>query len=251
MCCLLCFDSSPVPDDPKAGRPNEFDISMLEALWKGQPACCVSYFCAPCAAYYVRYTVLEGDMSQYSCCQGYFNLPCFHAGMLGESRAPQCCLCVESCCCVGPSISASRLYVMDMYDLRSDPCDNRFIRFSNCLNISACICNTLAICFEELRECARLLDCIANIVFYCTIGCMAGQTLHEVKFRKTATGSALSRTNGNTLRSTMIVVSEPKEPGPPSHGLPIGEQNDGESKASAPPLPVPVAVAIPAEEEVS
>lgn len=71
-------------------------------------------------------------MSKYICCQGYMNCMCFKAGSCGESSCPELCLCLESFCCLGPAMSSSRMFVMDQYDLRPDPCDNRLIRFTNC-----------------------------------------------------------------------------------------------------------------------
>ena len=50
----------------------------------------------------------------------------------GEQRCPRFCLALESCLCLGLSMSSTRNFVMDTYDLRPDPCDNRLIRFSNC-----------------------------------------------------------------------------------------------------------------------
>ena len=136
MCCLLCFDGSPIEGDLKASRQNVFQISLTEGLYKKQvfndwiyftfltsyqPVCCITYLCAPCCTYYTRYRVLDGDMSKYSCCQGYLNVACFRSGTLGESSCPECCLCLESFCCLGPSMSSSRLFIMDQYDLRPDP----------------------------------------------------------------------------------------------------------------------------------
>ena len=45
-------------------------------------------------------------------------------------------------------------------------------RFNNCMQCLACICDLLAICFEGLRDCARIVDCIAHIVFCMTAGRM-------------------------------------------------------------------------------
>lgn len=132
VCCLLCFSDEPVPDDPKAGRVNQFQITMMDGLCKNQPVCCLTCFCAPCSAYYTRYRVLDGDMTRYVCCQGYMNCSCFKAGSCGEKSCPECCLCLESFFCIGLSMSSSRMYIMDRYDLRPDPCDNRLIRFNNC-----------------------------------------------------------------------------------------------------------------------
>ena len=60
---------------------------------------------------------------------------CFRAGTLGERDCPSLCLCCESFLCVGPGMSSSRIMVMDQYGLRADPCDNRVIRLTNCLQI--------------------------------------------------------------------------------------------------------------------
>lgn len=62
----------------------------------------------------------------------------------------------------------------------SDPCDNRIIRFNNCIQILACICSILAIFFEELREIAECINLIADIVYYITSGCMQAQTFIEL-----------------------------------------------------------------------
>eukprot|EP01041_Mallomonas_annulata_P010134 gene10134-21133_t len=170
MCCLLCFDGSPLENDRRASNPNQFQISFVDALYKNQPYCCVAYCCPPCAAYYTRYKALDQDMTMYICCQGYFNTPCCQGGQCGESSCPEFCLCLESCCCLGPSVSSSRLYTMDRFSLQSDPCDNRLIRFSNCLQVFSCICDILSIFIRELRDCAQILDCIAQTVFYCMMG---------------------------------------------------------------------------------
>jgi len=114
--------------------------------------------------------------------------PCFEAGKCGEQSCPEFCLCCEGTCCVGPSISSTRMFIMDKYQLQSDEvilifvpsddsfklsqpqCDNRLIRFNNCMQMLACICDILAIFIAELRDCAQCIDIIANIVFYCTVG---------------------------------------------------------------------------------
>jgi len=129
-------------------------------------------------------------MSRYICCQGYFNCACFEAGKCGEPSCPEFCLALEACCCLGPSMSASRMFMMDMYELQSDPMDNRIVRFNNCLQVLSCICHILAMFDRNLGELAGIIDWIAKIVFYCTIGCMAAQVNHEIDYRKTAKGQA-------------------------------------------------------------
>eukprot|EP01041_Mallomonas_annulata_P010827 gene10828-22587_t len=81
-------------------------------------------------------------------------------------------------------MSSSRMFVMDMYELQSDPCDNRVIRFNNCLQVLSCVCDILAIFEPQLRDLAQLIDLIARIVFYCTMGCMAAQVNFELDYRK-------------------------------------------------------------------
>lgn len=131
-CCLFFFSGDPIDDDPKASRSNRFQISMMDGLTTHQPWCCLTYLCPCCSAYYTRYRALDGDMTKYMCCQGYINCMCFRGGGCGEQSCPEFCLALESFFCLGPSMSTSRLSVMDQYNLRPDPCDNRLIRLTNC-----------------------------------------------------------------------------------------------------------------------
>mmetsp|Transcript_21537 Transcript_21537/g.47037 ORF Transcript_21537/g.47037 Transcript_21537/m.47037 type:complete len:212 (-) Transcript_21537:4-639(-) len=101
----------------------------------------------------MRHKVLKayGQWPQgYSCCQSYFGCCCISNETIGggccgilpsESAATACCcLCLETWCCAQPAIQATRFYVMDKKQLAPDPCDNRIIAFSNCLQCLACIC---------------------------------------------------------------------------------------------------------------
>jgi len=107
-----------------------------------------------------------GDMSKYICCQGMFGgCCCIRPGNMGEQDCPMCCLCLEATCCLSLAISASRWYIMEQRGLHSDPCDRRIIRVNNCLQCLACICTCLAICIEELRGVADLVQHIAHIFF--------------------------------------------------------------------------------------
>ena len=85
-------------------------------------------------------------------------------------------------------MSSSRIYLMDKYELRSDPCDSRMIRFVNCIMMIACIFDILANFIAALKDAAELLRCIANCVFYSTLGCMAVQIDNEMKIRKGTPG---------------------------------------------------------------
>lgn len=125
-------------------------------------------------------------MSKYQCCQGYFNCCCIKAGTLGEESCPDLCLCLESFLCSNLAVSASRMYVMDKYALSSDPCDYRLIRLkSNMLQLLACVCD-LAACITEnndIRELARIIDHIADLMFHIVSGCMTAQTALEVDYQ--------------------------------------------------------------------
>jgi hypothetical protein len=121
--------------------------------------------------------VLDGDMTKYVCCQGYFNICCFKAGACGEESCPDACLCLEAFLCNSLAVSSSRMYVMDKYELSSDPCDYRLIRISNCIQLAACICDIVAIFNRELRHLARVLDHLADLVYHIMSGCMTSQVI--------------------------------------------------------------------------
>lgn len=189
VCCLLCFSGEPVDGDEKSQRERKFQISLMDAPCKGQPCCILSCFCPVCASYSARTAVLDNDMSKYECCQGYISgCCCCRPGSMGEKSCPEVCLCLESCCCVGLSMSSSRLYVMDKHNLGFDPCDNRLIRLNNCLQIFACICTILAMFIPALRDCAQCLRLTADLVFWTLMGCMSAQIQYEVEYQKVNQG---------------------------------------------------------------
>ncbi|KAG5182429.1 hypothetical protein JKP88DRAFT_186308 [Tribonema minus] len=187
-CCLICFSDEPVRGSKLEqfyGNNQQFQIGMMEAPCKATLCCCYGSLCSCCAQYTVRKRALDGNLDNYICCQGYFpGCCCMKPGHCGEKSSPACCLCLESFCCLSCAVSSSRMFIMDKYRLLPDPWDNRIIRFNNALQLLSCICNCLAICVEELREFARILDLIAEIVFYTTVGCMTGQMMHELDYQQ-------------------------------------------------------------------
>lgn len=76
VCCLLCFSGAPVDGDEKSMRSNKFQISLVDAVCKGQPCCLISCLCPFCAACKARQAVLDEDMTKYICCQGYISGCC-------------------------------------------------------------------------------------------------------------------------------------------------------------------------------
>jgi hypothetical protein len=110
--------------------------------------------------------VLEG---QFSFCW------CIKAGSCGEQNCPQFCAFVEGCICNFAAVSANRAYVMEKYDLASEPCDYRLIRINNFLQVLACICSILALIDGSFAQVARIINWIADLMYHCVSGCMTAQ----------------------------------------------------------------------------
>ena len=190
--CLFCFSGDPIEDDPKQYNQNQFETSMLKAPCLAPFTCISSCICCPCSAFYARKQVLQitaldptspNWINRYTCCQGYLDTPCLRAGYCCENKCPTFCLCIEACCCFGPSMSSSRAYIADVYEIRPDPCDNQLVRLSNCLNLMSCICDILALFDDSFRECRQILRLVAQCVFYTVFGCMSAQLFIELNVR--------------------------------------------------------------------
>ena len=184
-CCLLIFSGEPIENDPRIYRSNKFQRTMLQSFCS--PMCLITYLCPVCAVCQLRKRAIDNDMSKYTCCMGYFDNGCFQSGHCYEQKYPNTCLFLESLCCLGPSLSSTRLLVMDRYDLQPDPCDNRIVRFSNCLQFFSCICSIASIFVREFRHVNHLIHFAADTVFYTALGCMASQVDYELKFRQGTT----------------------------------------------------------------
>lgn len=145
--------------------------------------CCVACICPCFVNCYLRHKALDGNIDNYICCQGYYDCMCFKAGSIGDQGNWACLLC-EGCCCDSCAVSSTRMYVMDKYNISSDPCDRRIIRFNNFIQLLSCICNILAIFIPELRDCALILSYIADIVYAITAACMNAQVHYELTERE-------------------------------------------------------------------
>jgi len=220
---------------------SQFRVAMKDALchsW-GSACCCLSTFftCTYGTNWFVRRMVLDEDWSKYYCCQGFAPCgcnQCLDPLVPEHPNARACCMCCECLCCPGLAISASRIHVMYEYDLMVDPTDNQIIRFNNCMQCLACICDVLAICFRDLRGIARIIDCIADIVFFSVAGCMAGQLYTEKQYQRklAAEGEA-----NEPLMPPNYVVGEvvQQPPGQQPQAQPIAAQ----PIAQPPPVPPP------------
>jgi len=180
---------------------------------------------------------LEGNMDAYICCQGYYDRMCWKAGSVGDQGNP-CCLAIEGFCCMSCALSATRMYVMDKYDLQSDPCDRRIIRFNNFMQMLSCFCHILACFYPECSEMAQLVDLIADLVFYTTAGCMNAQVNYELTQReKDGTLGAVGAAGGGGAN----YMGAPKQ----EH---MTDRPGGQPYPPAPPVAV-AAVAVPQQQQ--
>lgn len=177
----------------RQNKPNEWQTGMKDACCKEPLGCCCSVLCSPwgCTACYWRKEAIEEYGTypdDYQCFQGYQPNCCAKciSPIIENSKGNQCCLCLEGCCCPINALQMTRLYVMDADDLSPDPCDYKIIRCSNCLQYLSCLCHVLACFFEELRECAQVVDCIADCFTFSMAGCMGAQLCAQIKYHKSS-----------------------------------------------------------------
>ena len=125
------------------------------------------------------------------------------------------------------------MYVMDKFNLASDPCDRRIIRFNNFMQLLACVCNILACFIPELRDAAQCIQCIADLVFYTTAGCMFAQINYEWNERKkegTLGGGSVTAQPVQAYaapqpvaQGTVVSSGKPNDP-PPAYGGPVAAE---------------------------
>ena len=200
----FCFSGEPLrPDEygAEGGRGSTyekyatnretFQLGMGDAPLRAPLQCLAGGFPITfiCCQWHMRYRALNhvapgSEWENYLCCQGY--LPaclCFQPGHCGEREFPRTCMCLEACLCPGLAVSSTRFLLMDMYHLAADECDNRIIRFNNFVQVLSCVCHCIAMFNRNFRHLARLLDLIAEIVFFATAGCMTAQVDAEINYR--------------------------------------------------------------------
>jgi len=203
MSCLFCFSTDKPSEEEMKGKYGKqyaeylnntatYDITMCEAPCQ-EPCCWMGTMLCFCPAQIkVRHDALNhvdpgSGWSNYLCCQGMFGgCLCFQPGKMGEKSCPVPCMCLESCCCPGLSVSATSAVIRQRYSLGLDDDDVRLIRCNNCLQLLACFASCLNICIdcEGDDQCVMILDTIADIVFCCTSACMTAQVYHEIKLRE-------------------------------------------------------------------
>jgi len=122
---------------------------------------------------------------------------------------------------------------MDHYNLESDPCDNRIIRFNNCLQFLDCIVSIAAAFVEELRDAAQCIDIAAKCVFCTTVACMTAQQHRELNFQEKLGGAGGGHQNG-----AQAPLHEPEMSRFPDQGQPhypnVQQQYPGMHQQQAP-----------------
>lgn len=183
--CALCFFSdAPLEGDYRAGYSRQWQTGMLEAPAADPFCCCAAIWCAPCTQYQLRMSALDNNVAAYRCCQGYFDLPpCWRAGMVGD-EGNSCCLIVEALICPSLAVQATRLHMMDTRNIAPSPTDNKLTRFSNALQVLACLCTMCDCPGDDLARCA------ADLVFTTLVGCMSAQVAAELKAEASGKTSA-------------------------------------------------------------
>ena len=104
---------------------------------------------------------------------------------------------------------------MDAYTLRPDECDNKLIRFNNCIQVLSCICNILGMFNREIERLAQIIDLIADIVFFSMAGCMTAQVDYEINYRESL-GSAGTLPGAPPVAVASPIAAEPYQAGAPA-----------------------------------
>lgn len=197
------FSGDPVEDDARQQYSNKFKVNMLEAPSNEPMWFLYGCVCMPCSQYQLRVMSLGEDWPKnYSCCQGY--LSCCGkspAGNCGEQSMPEVCLCCEVWCCAGCAVSATRMHVLDKYNIVPDPMDNKIMRFNNCIQLLTCVVTLLSIFIDGLDQAADIMQLIAKLVFHLTVGCMTAQVYYELQ-KGGAPGSGIREGEGGTGQQT-------------------------------------------------
>jgi len=242
----VCFSGDPLSEDDYGSKRGgaygkfhnhreKFQISMGDAPIKNCGACCLGGcpLTFICMQHHMRYKVLNhiapgSGWDNYICCQGYAPpCCCFQPGACCEKDIPRTCMCVETCCCPGAAVSATRFVMMEQYMFMADECDNRLIRFNNCIQILSCICHIAAIFNRNFEQLAQIIDLIADIVFFSTAGCMTAQVDYEVNYRNTLGGAGVLPGGPPPINSpiiggaiptaTVVGVAQPAGAAPPPY----------------------------------
>ena len=122
-------------------------------------------------------------------------------------------------------MQATRIYVMDTRNIAPGPSDNKLFRFSNALQVFACLCTVFGCEGDDLARCA------ADLMFTTLVGCMSAQVAHE--FRREGVPPA-------ALHQGAAAMMAPPQPQAMDRGVPQGYYGYGQQ-----PQPPPIAMGVP------
>jgi len=105
------------------------------------------------------------------------------------------------------AVSASRNYVMERYDLTSDPCDYRLIRINNCLQALACLCSILALIDGSFRQLAQIINNISDLFYHAVSGCMTAQVSFEMDYQNSLIGGSNLNNASEPVVATAVPVA--------------------------------------------
>ena len=170
------------PDQPAAAGAT-WRVPMVEAPMK-QPLVCAGAACVPCAQYYVRLRVLDGDISKYKLFQGRADGPhcCAHiwpsapitikSGTYGDSGS-SAWLCAESCLCPCCAFEVSRAVMKQERGLADDPTEVRYRHCQHFFGMAAASCAQLGCCVK----------CMGCLVGCCAPENAGAQSLEDSAYR--------------------------------------------------------------------
>ena len=150
-------------------------VSMLRTPITVPIKWCLYSICAPCGQWWMRYELLDRDMSKYKLWQGYYDGPhccatrcpgapiTIQAGTYGEDKCPHAFLAAEVCCLAGffstcCSFNVNRRMIKEQRHLGEDPTE---VRVNRCIGF-----------FSQLASDLFMLSCCVCICS-CCIGCCA------------------------------------------------------------------------------
>eukprot|EP00940_MAST-03C_sp_MAST-3C-sp2_P002402 g2402.t1 len=218
-CCCFCFSDEPVMDGDKksVAGDHSWKVKMMDTPCE---SCCPfvgGCLCPCCSAMLLRREALNtkhpgSGLEHYQCFQGMRFCgcccqPCVTMSSLPCLRCP--CWCAESFLCPALSISATRSFLQHEYSIMSDPCDNRLIRFNNCMQCCSCVCDCLACItrIQAVETAAHIFDLISCIVFSCTMGCMVAQANDECEHRQGLAEKKLDASDISGTRAHVVVAN--------------------------------------------
>jgi len=159
--------------------PNKWETSMMAACC-AEPVMCLAGYCCPwCCVCQQRKKLLLDNMQDYHCCAGMWGPSCTQRCDSCTKGNEECCLCLESFCCMGCAVHGNRYMVRSHYGLNEDCCDV-FLMWL------ACICHVIA-CLLQNEDIARLAD----LIYYIVIGCMLAQHEHQLKTKGYPSGAPI------------------------------------------------------------